>query len=138
MKKINNIAIEIEGLRNKECYRCRHFNNSSKNCSLTPRFIKRTRNHIPKDCPVTDKSKPVKCCNCMGDHPANFSVDALTPPPHIKYLKKVKNFIPNVLLILTILVGTKLITVLVLGANHITFTLNGVSSSLRGFYLSHA
>lgn len=64
-KYINNrVAIQ--------CYRCQAFGHTSSNYFKKPRCLKCAGEHVAADC-MKSRESPAKCCNCSGDHPANFS-----------------------------------------------------------------
>lgn len=66
-----------------QCYRCQAFGHTSSNCFKRPRCVKCAANHITAEC-TKDRDTPAKCCNCSGDHPANFS----KCPSYLKFLEK--------------------------------------------------
>lgn len=59
-----------------QCYRCQDIGHGSTNCFRRPRCLKCAANHTTKECPIKEKSeenqRKLKCCNCGGNHSANF------------------------------------------------------------------
>lgn len=55
-----------------QCYNCQTFGHGTTNCHNKPRCIKYAGKHAAKDCKL-DKDDKLKCTNCKGEHPANFS-----------------------------------------------------------------
>lgn len=72
---INQVNIYIEAHRSrgfKQCYRCQRLFHSSLCCTMTPRCVKCGLDHWSRDC-LKLKDSPARCCNCNGEHPANYS-----------------------------------------------------------------
>lgn len=72
-----NTVVQIRKYRSNnrygtQCYRCQGFGHSSANCNLAPRCVKCTDPHLTEECPKKTRDQPAKCCNCGGNHPANF------------------------------------------------------------------
>lgn len=59
-----------------QCWRCQEVGHGSSNCFRKPRCLKCAANHLTRDCAIKerteDNKKKLKCCNCGGNHPANF------------------------------------------------------------------
>lgn len=68
-----------------QCYRCQNYGHSSVNCSRKLRCVKCGNPHDSKECTAVDfvSTKPV-CCNCNGQHTANYRGCSL----HKKLLKR--------------------------------------------------
>lgn len=72
-----NTVVQIRKYRSNnvygtQCYRCQGFGHSSTNCNLAPRCVKCLDSHLTEDCPKKTRDQPAQCCNCGGNHPANF------------------------------------------------------------------
>lgn len=68
-----------------QCHRCQNFGHGSSNCWLTPRCVKCAEEHQTKDCTlVRTQTSKTKCCNCLGEHTANYS----QCPALLTYLEK--------------------------------------------------
>lgn len=78
IKYLCNCVIKIEKSKpnrslGTQCFRCQEFGHSSQNCNMPARCVKCTGLHASSECPKKDRSGPAQCCNCDGDHPANYS-----------------------------------------------------------------
>lgn len=68
------VRVKIESYKNSgpaQCFNCQHFGHSSQNCNLTPRCVKCGKEHPTKECPKP-KTDNAHCCNCGGEHTANY------------------------------------------------------------------
>lgn len=81
VKKIENVGhckVKWETLVNRkrytQCFRCQRFGHGALYCNNIPRCVKCGKDHQSNECTLqkTEDSK-AKCCNCDGDHPANYS-----------------------------------------------------------------
>lgn len=54
-----------------QCFSCQRFGHSSLQCGHTPRCVKCGNNHASSAC-TKDKDTKATCCNCNGDHTANY------------------------------------------------------------------
>ncbi|KAJ8710422.1 hypothetical protein PYW07_009788 [Mythimna separata] len=77
IRYISNCVVQIQKYQAKnpfgtQCFRCQGFGHSSRNCNLSPRCVKCIESHPTSECPKKDRTRPAQCCNCKGDHPANF------------------------------------------------------------------
>lgn len=54
-----------------QCFACQGFGHSSANCNHSARCVKCAGNHPTKECKKTADDPP-KCCNCGGEHTANY------------------------------------------------------------------
>lgn len=84
-----------------QCYRCQGFGHSSHNCNLPARCVKCTIQHKSSDCPKKEQETPARCCNCDGEHPANYR----NCSARIKYLERLharkdaqRKYVPPILL----------------------------------------
>lgn len=70
------ISIRVEPYKNSgpaQCHACQNFGHSSAHCNHSARCVKCGENHPTKDCVKTaELLKLPKCCNCGGDHTANY------------------------------------------------------------------
>lgn len=81
IKDIDNIKIKFEHYIKKstptQCYRCQTFGHGSSNCTKKPKCLKCARCHLTSECPIKHKNgsnrQLLRCANCGGPHPANFS-----------------------------------------------------------------
>lgn len=55
-----------------QCFRCQRFGHSSHNCNMPTRCVKCTKPHATSECPKIGREEPARCCNCEGEHPANY------------------------------------------------------------------
>lgn len=77
IKYISNCAIQLQKFHPNssggiQCFRCQHFGHTSRNCNLPARCVKCTGEHPTKECPITERTEAVACCNCKEKHPANY------------------------------------------------------------------
>ena len=84
MNELNHSYHEIDGTevqwevmkksnkRITQCYRCQKWGHTSANCGLPPRCVKCSSTHDQGDCPKVTSESVVSCCNCGGNHSANF------------------------------------------------------------------
>lgn len=89
IKYLCRCVVKIEKFKPKtssgtQCYRCQQFGHASRNCNLSERCVKCTGSHATKTCPKTDRTSPAQCCNCKGDHPANYR----QCPARVEYLQR--------------------------------------------------
>ncbi len=69
-----------------QCHRCQMFGHGSTQCNRAPRCVKCIGKHVSRECPNKVRgSVPVKCCNCGGDHTANYS----KCPAYIRYVNSI-------------------------------------------------
>jgi hypothetical protein len=54
-----------------QCFLCQRFGHGSSNCHYPHRCVKCSGQHLAKDC-IKQPSESPCCCNCGGDHPANY------------------------------------------------------------------
>eukprot|EP00102_Acyrthosiphon_pisum_P016973 XP_008188136.1 PREDICTED: nucleic-acid-binding protein from mobile element jockey-like [Acyrthosiphon pisum] len=54
-----------------QCFSCQRFGHSSLQCGHTPRCVKCAGDHPTKSC-AKPKEDPATCCNCIGNHTANY------------------------------------------------------------------
>lgn len=91
---IENIKAKWEPYTRKnlitQCHRCQQFGHGQNNCYSTPKCVKCAKNHLTADCTmVRTPNTTAKCCNCGGNHPANYKkCDA-----YLDYLQKRQNSI---------------------------------------------
>lgn len=89
LKSIDHAIIKWEhyAKRNSytQCHRCQFFGHGSRNCNMPARCVKCAGKHETRTCTMqkTETSKP-KCCNCSGDHTANYS----KCPALLEYMEK--------------------------------------------------
>lgn len=78
IQSIDHLRVKWEIYRKKKtyamCHRCQRFGHGSTNCNLQPRCVKCAGPHFTSNCQVkkTEETK-AQCCNCNGEHPANYS-----------------------------------------------------------------
>lgn len=68
------IKIRVEAYKTSgpsQCHACQGFGHSSLHCGHTARCVKCGEQHFTKDCTKTPDLPP-KCCNCGGEHTANY------------------------------------------------------------------
>ncbi|GFR07727.1 RNA-directed DNA polymerase from mobile element jockey [Trichonephila clavata] len=85
----------MEPLRPKtgpaQCFRCQGFFHSSKFCTRNPKCVKCGKPHLTKDC-VKTRDTEANCCNCQGNHPANYigcprnPLNRPPPPPKVNFI----------------------------------------------------
>jgi hypothetical protein len=95
VREICHVKVSLEKFRGKsniggtQCYRCQQFGHSAHNCNRDARCVKCMDAHASKECPRPKGSAigspGVRCCNCGGDHPANFR----QCPKRIAYAKAI-------------------------------------------------
>lgn len=56
-----------------QCFQCQGYGHTSHHCHERPICVKCAGDHRAADCCKTE-SEPCLCCNCQGDHPANYSL----------------------------------------------------------------
>ncbi|GFY64696.1 RNA-directed DNA polymerase from mobile element jockey [Trichonephila inaurata madagascariensis] len=88
------LKIIVEPLRPKfgpaQCFRCQGFFHSSKFCTRNPKC---GLPHLTKDCTKSSNTEAT-CCDCQGNHPANFTgcprnpLNKPPPPPKVNYFEK--------------------------------------------------
>ena len=75
IKHIMYTKVSWERHKNKriltQCHQCQNFGHATSNCSRAPRCVKCEGAHLTQDC-TKDAEAKAKCCNCGGDHPANY------------------------------------------------------------------
>lgn len=75
LKSINYCFCRIEHYHKKavmQCSNCQHFHHSAAFCSNKSRCVQCVTSHDKGKCPrKLDKSLPLTCCNCLGNHSAN-------------------------------------------------------------------
>lgn len=54
-----------------QCFLCQRFDHSSNNCHHLLRCVKYSGQHLVQEC-LKQPDQALTCCNCSGDHPANF------------------------------------------------------------------
>jgi hypothetical protein len=54
-----------------QCHNCQYFDHHSSRCGYKARCVKCLQSHRTIDC-QKKKSDPPRCCNCLGEHPANY------------------------------------------------------------------
>ena len=77
IKYLFNCVISLEKFKpnrsqGTQCFRCQRFGHSSKNCNLPARCVKCTGAHFTAECSKKESDTAVQCCNCKGEHPANY------------------------------------------------------------------
>jgi hypothetical protein len=55
-----------------QCFRCQSFGHAARNCNNLARCVKCKEQHATSDCPKKTREEPADCCNCGGQHPANY------------------------------------------------------------------
>lgn len=85
---VNNLRVKWETYQQKkrwsQCHRCQNFGHGSSYCNNKPRCVKCAGEHLTGDCTMRkSEGSKAKCCNCRGDHPANYS----QCPTLIEYLE---------------------------------------------------
>jgi len=68
------VRVKIEPYKNSgpaQCFNCQNFGHSSHNCNQTARCVKCGKEHPTKECTKPKTDKPC-CCNCGGEHTANY------------------------------------------------------------------
>jgi len=94
-KELARITITWQAIRKDkhkatQCFRCQRFGHVSKECNHEFRCVKCAGNHSPGCCKRNnrdDESVPLKCANCQGNHPANFT-ECESRKAYMKSLKK--------------------------------------------------
>lgn len=92
LRSIDHAMIKWEYYSKKnsytQCHKCQQFGHGSRNCYMQARCVKCAKAHDTRDCAMkkTDSSKP-KCCNCQGEHTANYT----QCPALLEYLEKIQN-----------------------------------------------
>lgn len=61
--QVNNKAIQ--------CKKCQRIGHTQANCYLEPRCVRCPGKHHYSECKISKSSPPV-CCNCQGQHTANY------------------------------------------------------------------
>lgn len=75
---VDSVAVKWETYKNKskspvQCHNCQRWGHTASNCGYPYRCIKCTETHAIGACSRTDSSQgDPKCCNCQGNHAANF------------------------------------------------------------------
>lgn len=73
--EINKICVTVEPFRGRkgppQCFRCQRYGHSSAVCKSPLRCVACGENHDVKQC-LKDKNSSATCCNCHGEHPANY------------------------------------------------------------------
>lgn len=82
-KFILDLQVKIEEYRGREgpsqCHKCQEFGHTQRNCGRPPRCVKCTADdHMTADCPKEKEDLP-QCCNCKGQHTANWTGCPLYP-----------------------------------------------------------
>lgn len=76
IKYVCGFAITVEPKRTTmtamQCHNCQQFGHNQSSCRITPRCHRCAEAHHYTACkkPIT---MPARCCNCGGNHPANYS-----------------------------------------------------------------
>lgn len=71
---VDNVGDVSEERNNVQCYRSQRFGHGAVNCNLQPRCVKCAGTHLTVECSMQKTAEAkAACCNCGGDHPANFS-----------------------------------------------------------------
>lgn len=91
-KIVDQVIIRWSALnRNKkrpvQCHNCQLWGHSSQNCNRPFRCVKCNSKHKPGECERKTRDGTVKCCNCNGDHAANF----LGCPSQLKYQETINS-----------------------------------------------
>ncbi|GFS85151.1 nucleic-acid-binding protein from transposon X-element [Trichonephila clavipes] len=94
MTELCYLKIKVEPLRPKigpaQCFRCQGFFHSSKFCTRNPKCVKCGQPHLTRNCTKTSATEAT-CCNCRGNHPANFTgcprnpLNKPPPPPKVNF-----------------------------------------------------
>ncbi|GFT93853.1 nucleic-acid-binding protein from transposon X-element [Trichonephila clavipes] len=94
MTELCYLKIKVEPLRPKigpaQCFRCQGFFHSSKFCTRNPKCVKCGQPHLTRNCTKTSATEAT-CCNCQGNHPANFTgcprnpLNKPPPPPKVNF-----------------------------------------------------
>jgi Associated with zinc fingers len=78
IKLINNIChckIKIEKYTTSknitQCFRCQQFGHAAANCNMAFKCVKCAEEHPTRSC-IKEAATPAKCCNCGGNHTANY------------------------------------------------------------------
>lgn len=75
INKLGNSIVKIEARRTPkdipQCHRCQRIGHTKNYCTLEPRCLKCSKNHLYTECDKV-KSAPPKCVNCNEPHPANY------------------------------------------------------------------
>ncbi|GFU03219.1 nucleic-acid-binding protein from transposon X-element [Trichonephila clavipes] len=88
------LKIKGEPLRPKigpaQCFCCQGFFHSSKYCTRNPKRVKCGQPHLTRSCTKTSSTEAT-CCNCQGNHPANYTgcpknpLNKPPPPPKVNF-----------------------------------------------------
>lgn len=74
LKSFFYMTIRVEAYitsRPAQCHACQGFGHSSAHCGYLAQYVKCGKANLTKECKkIADQ--PVKCCNCRGDHSANY------------------------------------------------------------------
>lgn len=78
IKHVENLNVTWETYQKKrkwsQCHRCQEYGHGSSNCNKNPRCVKCAEMHLTSQCTVRKtENSTAKCCNCGGNHPANYS-----------------------------------------------------------------
>jgi hypothetical protein len=68
------VKVSVEAFRRvgpAQCFACQRFGHGTVNCEHALRCVKCAGAHKASDCPKTREQPPL-CCNCGGEHTANF------------------------------------------------------------------
>jgi hypothetical protein len=68
------ISIRVEPYKTSgaaQCFSCQGFGHSSNHCQHAARCVKCAGSHLTKECKKLAETTP-KCCNCGGEHTANY------------------------------------------------------------------
>ncbi|GFX47082.1 nucleic-acid-binding protein from transposon X-element [Trichonephila clavipes] len=94
MTELCYLKIKVEPLRPKigpaQCFRCQGFFHSSKYCTRNPKCVKCGQPHLTRSCTKTSATEAT-CCNCQGNHPANYTgcpknpLNKPPPPPKVNF-----------------------------------------------------
>lgn len=76
VKEVYKSIITIEPRRNNinnrpQCHRCQRIGHTKNYCTLQPRCVKCSGNHLYTECTKTNDTPPT-CVNCREPHPANY------------------------------------------------------------------
>lgn len=73
---VDHVKVRWESIRNgrrsTQCHRCQQWGHSSQNCAHEVRCVKCDEKHEPGACARTTREGDPKCCNCKGNHAANY------------------------------------------------------------------